>query len=134
MAMVADDQYHADDRSRPRKLGRVALTAAIAVPSAAVATGAVAAHAGGGMMDGGSGGLMGGGLLGGGLLWLFVLLAIPVAVYALTSSGRGRKQERHAGTTPSTDRPEAILRERYARGELSEEEYERRRDRLRRER
>lgn len=132
--MAADDRSQHADRSAVRGLGRSALMAAIAVPSAAVATGAVAAHTGGGMMGGGGGGLIGGGLMGGGLLWLLVLIAIPVAVYAFASAGGGRKHARRAGTDRSADRPKAILRERYARGELSEEEYERRRDRLRRER
>lgn len=74
---------------------------------------------------GGGGGMMGGGMLGGamglwGLLWVGLLVAVPAyLVYRLGSRG-GR---------PAQD-PLSVLRECYARGELSDEEFERRRARL----
>lgn len=109
----------------------------LAIPLLVAATGTAAAHGsgyGGGMMSGGyGGGMMGGGgwgLFGGGMglwgvLWMLLLLAVPLYVlYALLerSSGSGGKERR----------PRSVLRERYARGELSDEEYERRRDQLER--
>lgn len=91
------------------------------------AAGTAAAQAGHG------GGMTGGGGLGGvGLLWMVVLLAVPVVfVYLLAKglSGDGRTSD----SSPSRTSDEALsmLRERYARGDLSDEEFERRRNRLR---
>ncbi|MFB6353553.1 MAG: SHOCT domain-containing protein [Halobacteriales archaeon] len=81
-----------------------------------------------GMMGGGYGGMMGGGwgmggsgLWGLGFLWPLLLVGIALAVgYVLVS--------RSAGTRD--DRALDVLRERYARGELSEEEYASRREAL----
>jgi putative membrane protein len=79
-----------------------------------------------GMAGGGGWGMGGGGLFGGGMfLWPLLLVGlVAVLVYALsdnenpTSDGRRGRE---------TDRAMAELRERYARGELSDEEFEQRR-------
>lgn len=83
-----------------------------------------------GMMGGGSGGMMGGGggwgmagsgLLGLGFLWPLLLVGLAIAVgYVIVT--------RSAGTRD--DRALEVLRERYARGELSDEEYASRREAL----
>ncbi|MFC3959489.1 SHOCT domain-containing protein [Halovivax cerinus] len=105
-------------------VGRTVRRASIlAVSLAGTATGTVAAH-GGGSYDGG---MMGGGwgLFGGtmGLLWMGLLVAAVLYVgSSLLSLGSGRTDERSL----------SVLRDRYARGDLSEEEYERRRERLER--
>lgn len=76
---------------------------------------------------GSGGGMMGGGMLGGamglwGLLWVGLLVAVPAYLVYRIGSGGGR----------ASPDPIAVLRERYARGELSGEEFERRRARLER--
>lgn len=113
---------------REYTFGRTARrTATVAVPLLATATGTAAAHGGGGtgggMMDGGGWGVVGGTMVLWGLLWMGLLVALPLLLgYAFLVRGSGA----------SADRPFALLRERYARGELSEEEYERRREHLQR--
>jgi len=89
---------------------------------------------GGWGMAGGSGWGMGTGVLGGGmLLWPLLLLGlIALAVYALGNRGGGTTDRRTGFAddrrTPRRSDPAlADLRERYARGELSEEEFERKR-------
>jgi len=58
-----------------------------------------------------------------GLLWMGILVAVPLAVaYLLLDRELGGNEERAL----------SVLRERYARGELSEEEFERRRNQLER--
>ena len=115
-------------------LGRTARrTAMLTVPLLVAATGTAAAHGGygGGMMGGYGGSTMGGGgwgLFGGtmglfGILWMVLLLAVPAYfVYALVT-----RESSDKGT-----RPLSVLQERYARGELSDEEFERRRAQLER--
>ncbi|MDF9748139.1 SHOCT domain-containing protein [Natrinema salsiterrestre] len=74
--------------------------------------------------------MMGGGwsLFGGtmglwGLLWMELLIAIPLyLVLALARRGRDGTDER----------PLTVLRDRYARGELSDDEFERWREQLER--
>lgn len=95
-------------------------------------TGTATAHGGGstgGGMMGGGWGLVGGamGILG--LLWMGLLVALPLwLVYALLGrTGGGERTGGHDG-----ERSLAALRERYARGELSDEEFARERDRLER--
>jgi putative membrane protein len=104
-------------------LGRIARrTPALAVTLLVAATGTAAAHGGygGGMMSGGTMGSGGWGLFG--VLWMLLLLAVPAyLVYVLVTRGADGRG----------DRPLAILRERYARGELTDEEFEQRRARLR---
>lgn len=97
----------------------------LAAPLLVTVTGVATAH-GGGSYDGG---MMGGwGIFGGamglfGLLWMGLLLAVPfVLVYWLLDRNSGRNDEQ----------PRLILRKRYARGELSEDEFERRREQLER--
>ncbi|MCY4732867.1 SHOCT domain-containing protein [Natronomonas gomsonensis] len=101
--------------------------ALVAVPLLVATTGTAAAHGGGsyggGMMGGSGWGLFGGamGLLG--LLWMGLLVAVPLyVVYVLLDRGSDGDDE------PSL----SVLRERYARGELSDDEFERRRKQLER--
>lgn len=70
------------------------------------------------------GGMMGGvGMVGGGMfLWPILLIGLIVVLVL----GLGDHAE-----TGDTDQAMTVLRERYARGELSEEEFEERRRRLR---
>ncbi len=82
-------------------------------------------HAGGTWTDGhmSGWGLPGWGMLLFGLLWMTVLLAIPAyLVYRLAT--------RSAGGSRSEDGALTVLREQYARGEVDDEESERRRSRL----
>ncbi|QOS13714.1 DUF2078 family protein (plasmid) [Haloferax gibbonsii] len=99
--------------------------AMLAVPLLVAATGTAAAMGGGygGGMMGGGWGLFGGGMGLWGLLWMGLLLAVPLyLVFAL-----GKRRE-----TKPDERPLSVLRTRYARGELSDDEFERRRERLKR--
>ncbi|WP_435069796.1 SHOCT domain-containing protein [Haloplanus sp. C73] len=96
-----------------------------AVPLLIAASGTAAAHGGGGhsggMMGGGGWGLFGGGMGLWGLLWMGLLIAVPLYLaYSLLNSDSGGDDSR----------PLAVLRERYARGELSDEEFDRRRKQL----
>lgn len=117
---------HTDSLGRLGQLGRRTTTVALSLLVAA--TGTVAAHGGGGY---GGGGMMGGGVTGGGMggvfggtmgllgiLWMALLVAIPLYLgYVLL------RRESGDGDTGAID----VLRDRYARGDLSEEEFERRR-------
>ncbi|UTF52053.1 SHOCT domain-containing protein [Natronosalvus rutilus] len=101
-------------------------TAMLAIPLFVGATESVAAHGGestwGGMMGDGWG-LFGGAMGLWGLLWMGALIAIPLfLVYSMVDRG----------TNGSDDRSLSVLRERYARGDLSDDEFERRRERLER--
>lgn len=74
----------------------------------------------------GSGGLMGGSL---GWLWMFIWMLVPIAlivilVYLLWP------HETSMSRSVGTDHAVETLRERYARGEIDDEEYETRRARL----
>jgi putative membrane protein len=98
----------------------------LAVPLLVATTGTAAAHGsesyGGGMMGGGWG-LFGGAMGLWGLLWMGLLIAVPLyIVYALLDRGSGGNNEQ----------PLSVLRERYARGELSDDEFDRRRKQLER--
>jgi len=107
-------------------IGRIARRlAVVAVPLLVATTGTAAGHGGGsyggGMMGGG--GLFGGTMGLWGLLWMGLLVAVPLYVlYVLL----GRDSDGTDGQSLS------VLRERYARGELSDEEFDRRRERLER--
>lgn len=113
-------------------IGRTARrTATVAVLTVLAASGTAVAHGGGGMgggtMNGGGTMAGGGGLLGGtvglwGLLWVGLLLAVPLVGYALLARG----------STERGERPLDVLRERYARGDCSDDEFDRRRERLER--
>lgn len=104
-------------------VGRTARRLAIlAVPLLVAATGTAAAHGGGsyggGMMGGSGWGLFGGAMGLWGLLWMGLLIAVPLyLVYALLNRGSGKNDEQSL----------SVLRERYARGELSDDEFDRRR-------
>lgn len=92
---------------------RIALLAT-GTAALAATTGTATAHAGSGF-----GGMMGGwGLLGGGMLLWPLLLVGLVALIALFA---------RRPATGRSDRAMVELRERYARGDLSEEEFDRRR-------
>ena len=96
-----------------------------AVPLLVAATGTAAAMGGGyggGMMGGGWGGMGGLGLFGGGMfLWPLLLVGLVLLLVYRTN----REEQ-----TSKTDTALAELRERYARGELSDEEFETRRSSL----
>jgi putative membrane protein len=70
------------------------------------------------------GGMMGGGMsffpYGGVIVWVIVLIAIGVAVYFIVRSQRGRG----LGLDVNRETPLEILKKRYARGEITREEYE----------
>ncbi len=72
--------------------------------------------------------MLGGCMAGMGLLGLAVLIGVVVGlVYLMRGPGRGR-QPSTAGQTAGEDRAPAVPRERYARGEIDQAEYERRAD------
>lgn len=68
----------------------------------------------------GDGGWMGAGMW---LFWIVLIAVIVVLIKAMSGSGSGSNPERH-------DSPLEILKTRYARGEIDEEEFERRRQKL----
>ncbi|MCU4717102.1 SHOCT domain-containing protein [Halapricum hydrolyticum] len=98
--------------------GTVAVLAALTMPAAA--------QHGGGAMGGGVGGVGWFGL--GPLLWIVVIGAIVALVTGYARPNNSTEADPRSGT----DGALAALRERYARGELSDEEFERRRQRLQR--
>jgi putative membrane protein len=92
-----------------------------------VPTGTAAAHGGGsyggGMMGGSSWGLFGGAMGLWGLLWMELLIAVTLyIVYTFLNRGSGRNE----------DQSLSVLRERYARGDLSDDEFDRRQKELER--
>ncbi|WP_240756904.1 SHOCT domain-containing protein [Natronorubrum bangense] len=106
------------------KIGRNTLLGGVTL--LVTATGSVAAQQGtngyGGMMNDG----WGWGMFGGwGFLWLLLLVGLIVLVVSAVN-GSDQSQD---GEQP--DRALAELRERYARGEINEEEFEERRRTLR---
>jgi putative membrane protein len=108
------------------QVGRIARRLTLlAVPLLVATTGTAAAMGGGygGGMMGRGWGLFGGAMGLWGLLWMGLLIAITLyLVIALARRGGDRPD----------GRPLAVLRERYARGELSDDEFERRREQLER--
>lgn len=79
------------------------------------------------MMDG----LMWGwGLLGMLMMILFWVLLILIVVLIVRSVSRSPGDRSTGGRPPEEDRALSILRERYARGEIGQEEYETRRQTL----
>lgn len=63
---------------------------------------------------------------GGGFMWLFWILLIVIVVWAVKAMAGGG-----SGNPPSHEEsPMEILKKRYARGEIDEEEFERRRKEL----
>jgi len=109
-------------------IGRTARRLAIlSIPLLVVATGTAAGHGGGsygGGTMGGGWGLFGGAMGLWGVLWMGLLFAVAIyLVYAFLNRGSGGNDEQSL----------SVLRERYARGDLTDEEYEQRRDTLERE-
>ncbi|WP_254538770.1 SHOCT domain-containing protein [Halomarina litorea] len=97
----------------------------LAIPLLVATTGTATAMGGGygGGMTGGDWGLFGGAMGPWGLLWMGLLVAAPIyLVFALARRGGDGTEER----------PLSVLRERYAHGELSDDEFERRREQLER--
>lgn len=109
-----------------RQLTILAVPLLVVATGTIVATGTAVAHDGGsyeGMIGGSGWGLFGGVMGLWGLLWMGLLIAIPLyIVYALLNRE----------STGNDEQALSVLRERYARGELSEEEFDRRRDKLER--
>jgi len=114
--------------SSNRSLGRIVALALVALAVALAATGPAAAHTGDdgahhhdGQMGthGGMGWSMGWGAW---FLWPALLLLGGVAAYALLT---------RSGDSGGSDDAMSALRERYARGDIDEEEFERRRQTLR---
>lgn len=111
-------------------VGVLLAVVAVALLAVAGASGAVAAHGGDdgahhhdgwmGGHDGAVGPAWGGGWLLWPLLALIALVGVPVGGYLLLTDGNSEG-----------DDALAVLRERYARGEIDDEEYERRRSALR---
>ncbi|MFC7175636.1 SHOCT domain-containing protein [Halosegnis marinus] len=87
----------------------------------------------GGMMAGGTGGMMGGYMYDGGTgsLWWMAVLGVlsPLAFFAVLGAG-GALVYRVVTDDGGEDPALAELRAAYARGDLSDEEFERRRERL----
>ncbi|WP_255153147.1 SHOCT domain-containing protein [Halorarius halobius] len=103
-----------------RRLGILAVPLLVAATETAAAHGSVSY--GGGMMGGGWG-LFGGAMGLWGLLWMGLLIAVPLyLVFALLNRE----------TDGNDERPLSVLKARYARGELSDDEFERRREQLER--
>jgi putative membrane protein len=57
------------------------------------------------------------------IIWILLIVVVVVLVKALAGSGPESSTERH-------ESPLEILKARYARGEISEDEFHRRRDEL----
>lgn len=108
------------------QFGRIARRLTLlAVPLLVTTSGTAAAMGGhyGGATMGGGWGLFGGTMGLWGLLWMGLLIAVPLyLVFALARRGGDATDER----------PLVVLGERYARGELSSDEFERRREQLER--
>lgn len=63
---------------------------------------------------------------GGAFMWIFWLLIIVGVIFLIMNIAKGNMNQ------SSNDSPLEILKKRYARGEIEEEEYERRRKELER--
>lgn len=57
--------------------------------------------------------------------WLLILVLVIVAVWAIAQGKWPGGERRRGGWGRGEDRAEAVLRERYARGEIDEETYRR---------
>lgn len=64
-------------------------------------------------------------LWGGGFMWIFWFLIIAGIFFLFQNAFKG-----NADNSSETETPMEILKKRYARGEIDEEEYERRRKEL----
>lgn len=113
----------------------IARIAVLAVGLLATIGTASAQHGGGGMMGGG--GYGGFGIPGFGLVFWVLLGLGVVGLFAYARDGRRSRPDTAAGAGPGqehTDRALETLRERYASGDLTDEEFERRRAELERSR
>lgn len=63
---------------------------------------------------------------GGGVMWIFWILLIAGIVFIMLNMTKGNNNK----PSIENDSPLEILKKRYARGEIDEEEYERRRKEL----
>ena len=82
------------------------------------------------MMDGWDGGMSIGGWI---LMTLFWLALLAIIVFAVLRLLPGRRDNASTGRTPGADdqdRPETILAQRLARGEIDEDTYDRLRDKI----
>jgi len=77
-------------------------------------------YQGGGPMRGG-GSMMGYGGYGGGFMWLIIIIAVAVIVYLVYNRNIGAGGGSFGGRR---ERPMDILKTRYAKGEISKEEFE----------
>ena len=80
-------------------------------------------------MHGWNPGMGWGAMICGGVLGLLVLAALVVIVVLLFT--RAPAERREASSTPTSQAPLDILKERYARGEITREEYQEMREHLR---
>lgn len=62
---------------------------------------------------------------GGGFMWVFWILIIVGIFFVFQNMAKG-----NSGNSPDKETPMDILKKRYARGEIEEEEFERRRKEL----
>ncbi len=58
------------------------------------------------------------------LLWILIIAVLVVLIKSLTDSGTKKEQ------LPTEESPLSILKERYARGEIDDDEFERRKNEL----
>lgn len=64
------------------------------------------------------------------LMWLFWIALIAGIVLVITWAAQRAGRRTPAGAMPESEDPQTILKRRYARGEISHEEYERMRREL----
>jgi putative membrane protein len=69
------------------------------------------------------------GMMGGGFMWLFWILIIFVIVL-LIRAARGNSSSNEQRANQQRETPLEILEKRYARGEIDEEEFQRRKKEL----
>lgn len=70
-----------------------------------------------------------------GIFWIFVVVAVVLAALWVARSSRGgggAGQGSRVSAPPRDDSPEEILKRRYARGEIDDEEYRHKLEELRR--
>ena len=88
-------------------------------PEGFLGTGAAAYSAGRGQPYYGRGGSMSHFWFGGFFMWIVIILAIGLVIYLIVAAGKPR------GGPPAGETPLDILKKRYARGEISREEFDR---------